>query len=127
MSWCFPVFFSIHVLLDFFRVSSLALKYLLYPFARPSFAHSRSLGEFQALDWLWHPLTWGPRDGLGVSVEQKSRPKFLPLPGFNKKCNIYRAYKYMRAYIHNYIYRAVNAYIHIVTHISTTNFQQLLY
>src|SRR6218665_127155 len=40
------------------------------------------LGEFQALDWLWYPLTCGPR---GVHMEHKSRSKFLPWPGFEPK------------------------------------------
>src|SRR6218665_708983 len=30
-------------------------------------------GKFQAWDWLWYPLTCGPRGRVGVGTEQKSR------------------------------------------------------
>ena len=40
MSWCFRVFFSVPVSLDFFRIFSLRPKYL-HPFALPSPTHSR--------------------------------------------------------------------------------------
>src|SRR6218665_852524 len=41
-----------------------------------------TLFEFQACDWLWYPLTCGPRGRVGVHMEQKSRSKFLLSSGF---------------------------------------------
>ena len=45
-----------------------------------------TLGEFQAFDWLSLALVstdlWFQRRTIGMRMEQKSRFKFLPCPGF---------------------------------------------
>src|SRR6218665_4210150 len=43
------------------------------------------VGEFQACDWLWCPLTCGPRCRVGVHMGQKSRFKFLSWKGFDPR------------------------------------------
>ena len=44
-----------------------------------------TIGEFQAWDWLWYPLTCGPRGGVGVHMGQKSWANFLPWPVFEPR------------------------------------------
>ena len=44
-----------------------------------------TLGEFQAWDLHWYPLTFGPRSGVEVHMEQKSQCKFRPWPGFEPR------------------------------------------
>ena len=47
----------------------------LYPTLDPLFL---TLGECQALFWLWHSLTCRPRGEVAVSMKQDSRSEFLP-------------------------------------------------
>jgi len=80
MSWCFTVFFSVHVSLDFFRVLFFTTKVsICIPSPDPLFL---TVGDFQAWDWLWYPLTCDPRGRVGVHIEKKSQSKFLPWLGF---------------------------------------------
>src|SRR6218665_2322895 len=44
-----------------------------------------TLAKFPVWDWLWCPMTCDPRGGVGVRLEQKSRSKFLPWPGFEPR------------------------------------------
>src|SRR6218665_798348 len=44
-----------------------------------------TLVKFPVWDWLWCPMTCDPRGGVGVRLEQKSRSKFLPWPGFEPR------------------------------------------
>src|SRR6218665_663792 len=41
-----------------------------------------AVGQFQSWDWLWYPLTCGPRGEIWVYMKHNSRFKFLPWPGF---------------------------------------------
>src|SRR6218665_1197826 len=69
--------------LDFNRVSSLRPTYR-HPFGRPFTYSLFSRSSFQA--WDCHgPGTrcCGPRGGTVVRMEQKTRSKFLPWPGYN--------------------------------------------
>src|SRR6218665_3468111 len=75
MSWCFLVFFLCSCLVEFLLCFSLWPMYL-HPFARVS---------RQAWDWLWYPLTCGPRGRVGVCIEQNFRSKYLPRPGFEPR------------------------------------------
>src|SRR6218665_1790883 len=69
-------FTLLHLPLDFIRVSSLRPTYL-HPFGRP-FTYAKV--SFKAWDRPWYPMLWSQRRSR-VSMEQKSRFKFLHWPG----------------------------------------------
>src|SRR6218665_887371 len=73
---CFSFAFFFHILviscvIVFSRVLSLRLKYVQFCSLSLD-CPLITIGECQSLDWLWYPLTCGPRGGAGVNMEQKS-------------------------------------------------------
>src|SRR6218665_2303102 len=65
--------------------------HFFHVFLRPKYCthlldpHFLTSGEFQEWDWLWYPLTCGPKGGVGVRMEQKSLSKLLSWSGFEPR------------------------------------------
>src|SRR6218665_4082208 len=84
--WC-PMLFSspfFHVLVfSGLLFSSCVIGFLSCLFFMTKVSTPLSSTLSSGFDWLWFPMTCGPRDGVGKHMEQKSSSKSLSWTGFD--------------------------------------------